>query len=103
MKRKRVEAGRYMVTDDQVGSFLVVQEDKRNFEEYGCPRRWFIEFEPDTLGETMVAGGFRTKRAAMKYLEDEIKLREWWCRKCEERKGNSELKFGLCMKCSAPI
>lgn len=64
MKSKRIEAGRYLVTTD-VGKFLVWQE-RVMFDDY--PRRWFVNEEPDTIGETLTMSGFLTKWEAMRWL-----------------------------------
>lgn len=97
MKSKRIESGRYLVTDACAGSFMVWHE-KDDFDE--APRRWFVNYFPDVLGETMVSDGFTTKWEAMRWLNTEVTLGVgWWCRKCEKRTETHLLQGGLCEGC----
>lgn len=96
MKSKRVEAGRYLVTDACVGSFMVWQEQDF-FDE--APQRWFVNYSPDVLGESLTMDGFHTKWEAIDWLKREIERGGWWCRKCEERKETNELQGGMCEAC----
>lgn len=98
MKSKRIEAGRYLVTDTRVGSFMVWREAEENADA-DCPRRWFVNYEPDTLDETLYTEGFQTKWEAVAWLTREIEHGEWWCRKCETRTDTNLLLGGMCETC----
>ncbi len=96
MKSKRIESGNYILNHECVGSFRVWQE-RCSFVD--STKRWFVNYEPDNLGETLTMHGFRTKWEAVRWLEREIETGDWWCRQCNEQMPADHLTGGVCDEC----